>query len=366
MLSFPKGLVPEPSGAQRVGWLLADNRGVLVALAGLVALLVFCVHRWQQVGRDPSKGIIIARYVPPAERSPAELRYLRRQGQYDTRCFTGDLLSAAVAGRVTIEREDRALRSDRWRLQRGDQPAASPDQPTVTTLVDKVLPTGTETLELTKKNATHLQGAQQAHRRVLDQRLRGSHFERNGGSTLLAFLIALGSASLAFVVSGGSGVPAIIVICVLMVVAVIGFAYLVYAPTALGRRLLDEVEGLKLYLTVAERDVLAGLEGPDAPPPLDAERYEALLPYAIALDVEEAWTRKFTAAVGAAAAAAATGSIAWYRGGSMQDMGSLARSVGSSLDSSIASASTPPGSSSGSGGGGSSGGGGGGGGGGGR
>lgn len=63
---------------------------------------------------------------------------------------------------------------------------------------------------------------------------------------------------LAFAVSGGSGVPAIIVTCVLMVVAVIGFAYLVYAPTALGRRLLDEVEGLKLYLKVAERDVLGG------------------------------------------------------------------------------------------------------------
>jgi uncharacterized membrane protein len=90
------------------------------------------------------------------------------------------------------------------------------------------------------------------------------------------------------------------------------------------------------------------------------------LPYAVALDVEDAWTRKFTAAVGTAAAAAATASIAWYRGSRMHDMGSLAKAVGSSLNSSIASASTPPGSSSGRGGTGFSGGGGGGGGGGGR
>ena len=33
MLSFPKGLIPAPGLAQRVGWLLKDNRGVLVALA---------------------------------------------------------------------------------------------------------------------------------------------------------------------------------------------------------------------------------------------------------------------------------------------------------------------------------------------
>ena len=99
---------------------------------------------------------------------------------------------------------------------------------------------------------------------------------------------------------------------------------------------------------------------------LDAKRYEFLLPYAVALEVEDAWTNKFTLAVGAAAAAAATAGIAWYRGGGMDSLGSLSKAVGNSLSSQIASSSSPPGSSSGSGGGGSSGGGGGGGGGGGR
>ncbi|MEZ4386178.1 MAG: DUF2207 domain-containing protein [Candidatus Krumholzibacteriia bacterium] len=366
VLSFPKGLIPEPSGARKAAWLLADNAGVLVALVGLLGLLAFCVQRWRQVGRDPSPGTIIARYTPPADRSPAELRYLRRMGQYDTRCFTGDLLSAAVAGRVAIEREDRMLVGDRWTLQRGDRPASGAELPPVTTLMEYVLPAGTASLELTKTQASHLQRAQSAHKKVLDQRLSGSHFKQNAGSTAIAVLMALGAGALAFAVSGGNGIPAIVVLGILMLVAVVVFGILVQAPTALGRRLLDEIEGLKLYLSVAERDVLAGLQGPDAPPPLDAARYEGLLPYAIALDVEEAWTRKFTAAVGVAAAAAATAAIGWYRGGGMHDMGSLAKAVGSSLDSSVASASTPPGSSSGSGGGGSSGGGGGGGGGGGR
>ncbi len=132
---------------------------------------------------------------------------------------------------------------------------------------------------------------------------------------------------------------------------------------------MDEIEGLKLYLSVAERDELASMPGPDAagtPPTLDAERYQRLLPYAVALDVEDAWTGKFTLAVGAAAAAATTAAITWYQGGPVGDLGSLTRAVGSSLSSQIASSSSPPGSSSGGGGGGFSGGGGGGGGGGGR
>jgi len=161
-----------------------------------------------------------------------------------------------------------------------------------------------------------------------------------------------------------------------MVAVVVSFAFLVRAPTREGRRMLDHIEGLRRYLAVAEKQDLQRLQAPggDAPdgpePTLDAARFEALLPYAVALDVEDAWTAKFTLAVGAAAAAAATSAIGWYHGsngtGSIGDIGSFTKAIGGSLASQIASSSSPPGSSSGGGGGGFSGGGGGGGGGGGR
>jgi uncharacterized membrane protein YgcG len=365
VLTFPKGLVPAPTAAQRIGWLLKDNRGVLVALTGLVALLAFCITRWRAVGRDPRAGVVIPRYEPPQGRSPAELRFLRRRS-YDTRCFTGDLLCAAVDGKLVIEREDRLLRRDLWRLQRRDDDAGPPRLETPARLLAGLFPGGSTQIELDQAHGPILRQAQALHAQALDARLHGSHFKRNLGSAGIAFAIAAGSGALALVLSGGNGVPVIVGIGVLMVAIVVAFGFLVQAPTAEGRKLLDEIAGLKDYLGVAERAELAGMKGPDGPPPLDAKRYESLLPYAIALDVEEAWTKKFTLAVGAAAAAAATSAIAWYHGGRIGDMGSLAQAVGSGLNSSIASASTPPGSSSGSGGGGSSGGGGGGGGGGGR
>ena len=364
VLSFPKGIIAEPTQVDRARWVLADNLGVLVALAGFALLLVYTVRRWRQVGRDPDPGVVIARYEPPKERSPAELRYLKRR-RYDMRCFTSDLLSSAVEGGVRIEREARFLLGDRWQIERVEGGGVG-RFPSVTALIAALFKGGVGALDLDKENATRLMAARQSHARSLSGRLHGSHFKRNLGSVGIAVLIAAATAVVSFAISGGGGMPLIVAIAVLMAVVVALFGFLIEAPTQQGRKLLDEIEGLKLYLSVAERDELAAMQGPGSPPPLDAERYESLLPYAVALDVEEAWTRKFTAAVGAAAAAAATARMVWYHGAHPGDLGGLVKAVSSGLSSSIASAATPPGSSSGGGGGGFSGGGDGGGGGGGR
>jgi hypothetical protein len=363
VLSFPKGIVAAPTATQRLRWMLQDNRGVLVALAALLGMCLYAFRRWRAVGRDPSAGIVIARYEPPGDYSPAALRFIRKMGG-DNRCVTSDLLSLAVAGCLRIDR-DKGLLSDKWSLQRlhpSTPPTLSDSQ---RTLLSGLFKDG-DKLELEKDNAALLQSAIGAQKKTLEDAYAGRMFQRNLGSVGIAALIGIGGVVLALLLSGGGGIPLIIAIGVLVAAALIAFAILVRAPTPEGRKLLDEIEGLKLYLGVAERDELAAMPGPGQPPKLDAERYQALLPYAVALEVEDAWTKKFTLAVGAAAAAAVTAGIAWYRGSGIGDLNQLSSAIGSSLSSQIASASTPPGSSSGSGGGGFSGGGGGGGGGGGR
>ncbi|WP_202842940.1 DUF2207 domain-containing protein [Luteimonas saliphila] len=369
VLSFPKGLVPEPTTAQKLRWLLADNRAVLVALVGLLALLAWCFLRWRQVGRDPAPGTVIVRYTPPEGISPAGLRYIGRMG-YDTRCFTADVLALAVGRSLRIER-DKGLLKDHWRLEKtGAGPTGTAKEQDA--LLAGLFPREA-TLELDKDNAPLLQAAIRAHTKALDQRFKGTMFNHNGGSSLIALLIALvfSGAAIALGAGTGAGLLFAFIPIALMGATLVVFAFLVRAPTGEGRRMLDQIEGLRRYLGVAERQDLQRLQGPDeSEPALDAQRFESLLPYAVALDVEEAWTKKFTLAVGAAAAAAATSAMAWYHGsngtGSIGDIGGFTKAIGNSLTSQIASSSTPPGSSSGGGGGGFSGGGGGGGGGGGR
>lgn len=362
-LSFPKGIVPAPTAAQRTGWLLKDNRGVLVALFALLAMCAYMLRRWRQVGRDPAPGVVIARYGPPDGYSPAALRFVRRMSA-DTRCVTADLLSLAVRGRLVIE-QDKGFLKDSWSLQRLANEDGEPLAASQRALFDGLFRQG-DAVALKNDNHALLQSAIQAQAKALEAAYTGRMFQRNIGSIVIAVLGGLAGMVLAMLASGGSGIPLIVAIGALMLTAVIVFAVLVPAPTVEGRRLLDEIEGLKLYLGVAEREELARMQGPDAPPPLDAQRYQFLLPYAVALDVEEAWTKKFTAAVGAAAAAAATADIGWYHGGNIASLNQFTSSLGNSLSSQISSAATPPGSSSGAGGGGFSGGGGGGGGGGGR
>lgn len=126
---------------------------------------------------------------------------------------------------------------------------------------------------------------------------------------------------------------------------------------------MDQIEGFKLFLTVAEQHRFEMLH----PPEITPEVFEKFLPYAIALGVENAWCQKFDAAIAKANVSGEQPAYnpSWYSGTtSYHTLGAVgfAAAVGSSLSSSVSSASTAPGSSSGSGGGGSSGGGGGGGG----
>lgn len=365
VLTFPKGVVAEPSRAQRIGWLLRDNRGVLIALATLALVLVYCLRRWHQLGRDPTPGPVIARYDPPTERTPADLRFMHRMGRYDNRCFSADLLDMAVHGVLRIHHE-KTLLKDEWSLEKTGGPSLPANHAGQNSLLSKLFARGATRLELKNTQASTISSAKLEHLKHLEKHFNPSHFKRNTGNVVIAWLMAAIGITAAFGLSGGGGIPLIILVTALTTTALIVFGVLVKAPTAEGRKLMDEIEGLKLYLGVAERDELKSMPGPDAPPLLDAGRYERLLPYAVALEVEDAWTKKFTIAAGAAAVAAATAGISWYRGSQIGDLGSFSKAMGSSLSSQIASSSSPPGSSSGSGGGGSSGGGGGGGGGGGR
>src|SRR3546814_13307047 len=115
-------------------------------------------------------------------------------------------------------------------------------------------------------------------------------FKRNGGSIGIGFAIALVSMAAAFgigVVLLGSGAVLLIPVGIAMLVALSVFGSLVKAPTAEGRKLLDQIEGFRCSLGGAERDELAGLDGTDAPAAPDASRYASLLPYAVEPERED-------------------------------------------------------------------------------
>ncbi len=73
------------------------------------------------------------------------------------------------------------------------------------------------------------------------------------------------------------------------------FAFLMRAPTEAGRKLMDQIDGFLMYMNTAEKNRL----NIDKEPPMTIKRFEALLPFAIALGVERPWSDRFNAALAA-------------------------------------------------------------------
>jgi uncharacterized membrane protein len=90
------------------------------------------------------------------------------------------------------------------------------------------------------------------------------------------------------------------------------FAVLMRAPTVQGRKVMDEIDGFKLYLDTAEKNRLNITDEP----PMTIERFERILPYAIALGVERPWSEHFEGELARNAVADARSEYApgWYYG----------------------------------------------------
>ena len=420
--AFPKGVVDRPSQSTRLGWLIADWAPPLAGMGGLAGVLAYLFYAWSKAGRDPRPGTVVPLFSPPDDLSPAAVRYIVEQ-KLDNRAFAASLVDAAVKGHLRLVEEDGGwLGGDERRIERLDGPNRTPLAPAEARALNALVgPSGTVVME--QKNHAVFSAAKKVLSSEFDSAYANRLFRRNLGwmaAAVVSFIAALWLAAAAVVLAEGAGSRLLVLFatagmafaalvfhaaptdkgtgrCLLHLVAtivggaaviialpvvpealktgnwvplaiplvslpfVISSFFWMSAPTREGRAVLDRIAGFRQYLSIAERERLDRMTAPEDTP----EIFERYLPYAIALDVENRWADRFRGVLAAASAQGAQAQgFGWYSGSGnpWDDTGSFVDDVGSSLASTISSASTAPGSSSGSGGGGSSGGGGGGGG----
>ena len=99
--AWPKGVVAEPTSAERAQWWLSDNLTLVIAVLGVASLLVFYVVAWLRVGRDPRRGTVIPLFAPPDGMSAAAVRYVSEM-DFDDKTFTAALVDLGVGGRLMI------------------------------------------------------------------------------------------------------------------------------------------------------------------------------------------------------------------------------------------------------------------------
>ncbi len=413
-VSFPRGIIERPAPPTALALFWEKYWSVFGSVVCLLLLLVYCWITWNKVGRDPRKPVVIPAFRPPHEWSAGVIRYLYKRTS-DDRAFTAALVSMAVKKAIHIDCVDK-----QYTLRAKERVATLSEEEQV--LYDTLFKSA-KTLVVADKNHTCFAKATLALRDSLSAKVNltdyylknlkyigwgafvavsvlvfyllmspsvttaGMYFftvplivillmslfgkkvsptASKGCFTLLFWLFFLLPMGLMGFATIGAGVlfvasdSVISAVFVFLVLVIYGFyVWLIKAPTPLGAKTSAELEGFRMYLKTAEEHRLNLLTPPEQTP----ELFERMLPYAIALNVENQWSRKFESVL-----ARYNYEPDWYKGSEPLVYGALAGSFSSSIssariDPASSSSSSSGGSwSSGSSGGGFSGGGGGGGG----
>ncbi len=377
VVSFPKGVIPEPTRDQKIAWFLADNRPALAAALGLLIVLGYYVVIWTRVGRDPDPGAIMPLYQPPQNLSPAGMRHLVRMG-FDDKTFAAAVLDAAVKKGLTINEDGGDYSLTRLDADRLTLP---PEERKITS---SLFGSG-RTIELKTQNHATIRSAIQGLKESLKNSQEKVYFLTNSrylvpglvlsALTLLAQVVAaegverkalagfmtiwltgwsfgvffLGMAVFRAwkgVLFGGVVNRVLSLVGALFITAFSlpflageGFGIYTYstATSPVAVAVLLTIVGVNVlfhYLlkapTSAGRMLLDKVEGfkmfltaVDSDrlrrfegPARTPELFEKYLPYALALDCEQQWADQFTAVLAQAAQAGQTSgySPAWYRG----------------------------------------------------
>ncbi|HOU50922.1 MAG: DUF2207 domain-containing protein [Smithella sp.] len=431
VVQWPKGYVTEPTFFEKAFWYVNDNRGTFAGVIGLLILLFYYLIAWAQYGKDPVKGTIIPLYEPPAKLSPASMRFIVEMGYDDkvfsaamiNMAVKGYLKIQEVNDKFTLIKTstEEGQLSGEEKAAAGKLFTSSRSEIMIETKNHKEIANARLELHKSLKNSLEkiyfrtnkklffvgltlsfilmissvIIGISEINPMVIfmifwltgwsfgvaillrlvfsawKDVFTGGHHKLTSPAkalfiTLFSVPFVLGEiAGIAVVV--GSGSISILVILGIMIFINALFYQLLKAPTLVGRKVMDGIEGFKMYLSIAEKDRLNLLNPPHRTP----ELFEKYLPYAFALDVEQEWSEQFSDVLSKAAIMEESNVQRWYSGPSERTFSPslFSSGLGNSLTSAIASAASPPGSSSGGrggfsggGGGGSSGGGGGGGG----
>jgi uncharacterized membrane protein YgcG len=341
--SFQKGIIAEPPESQRLIWWLSDHRDLVLPAIAILVVFLYNIFAWRAVGRDPKKGVIIPLFYPPKNFSPALVHYIHRMGweQAGWTAFTASIFDLGVKGLVLIDNVKKTLKV----TVTGKTPEATLP-PGEQLLFDYFNSKGTVVVNTT--NGPKLNETREKFVQALETENRQVYFKNNTGYVLLGLAIAIGSlgalvlldvlpvlvlilslvggvaiglfAGLArrlwmgnlasrfvFFIWGGiillnfggglfdffTGVrlDTALLAAVSIAIITIVFAILMRAPTVQGRKVMDQIDGFKMYLETAEEKRL-NFEGA---PPMTVSRFESILPYAIALKVEKLWSEHFEA-----------------------------------------------------------------------
>lgn len=263
------------------------NSGWIWALA-VAAPFAWYMLIWSIYGRDRLAGVAYPRFYPPDGLSPATLRQIVGMG-FDEKAMAAELLSLAVHGHVRVIRTKRGFYGLR-RTGSGSSQLTAAERHLMAALFR-----GVTEIVIGRKQGVRLRVAMEAFRKHLEDELEGPVYATNVGATLTGVMISGAAFMVAAMTYRGTPMQNVDLtmagVAALAIAAMnVLFFTLMKAPTALGRELLDEIAGFRMFLATAEHERMKMADAPE----MTDHLYAAYLPNALALDLELAWSDRFS------------------------------------------------------------------------
>jgi len=303
-VQFPADTFIRPNFWQEYGSVLIRNAGIL-----LIMPVWFLVHRrWQKTGKDIEKQVVPVYFDPPHALTPAEVGLLADYSA-DNEDISSTIIDLAIRGFIRIidntNNDTQKNRKLSFKLLETDWTHLKQHERSILEGLFTEQPKQNQVVKLSDLKNNFYTTLESTKTQLYQTMTDDEYFVANPrkvrnwqiGLGIIVLVVGLfASIALSLFDRGPLTVLALAVIGGLIIF------YGRYMPkrTVRGDDVWQHSEGLKTYMSVAEKDRLAMLQTPGSQyarsgggPKFTVDLYEKLLPFAVVLGVEKQWSEQF-------------------------------------------------------------------------
>jgi hypothetical protein len=308
VVTWPKGFIAEPSFLARVWYFVCDNIALAIFVFGILLIILFYCFVYWYVRKNIVKGAVIPLFYPPNEMTPGSLRYCTRM-DYDAKVAAADIVAMAVHGLITISYQKNAWGKGKYLLLKRQD--TDEKTPVLYQKLYHMLFHDRDQVTLSSSHGSIIEHIASTISSYYYHDIGSEYFSFNTRYAVIAVLFSMAVAGLTFslsIVWQPEWWLMLIAICV--IIHLIGLKFL-RSYNQKGQKLKEQIEGFEMFLSATQTEWLKTV---GTPPTKTPQLYEKYLPYAIALGVEEQWSKQFAPIFQQLRHAGHTYAPVWYTG----------------------------------------------------
>lgn len=247
-----------------------------------------CFFLWWKYGKDPRMDkTIIAEYETPGNMSPIELGMLMRNGKFDNKFITAELIYFATRGIITIkETSEKVLffTSKDFELERKQNTEAEGKLSEAQKMILEDIFDGKQKIQLSDLKTSfykNISDIEKATQKILESKeLIAASGLRLGNTFRIISMVGFGLVIFSFSQSAfvaGLGILAAVAILLI-------FSFIMPKRTVTGAEMNWKAKGFKLFMETVDKDRAAFYEKENI--------FEKCLPYAIVFGITSLWIKR--------------------------------------------------------------------------